>query len=88
MFTLVSTKLCEENSYFLTNKQIHKRTDIKQSYLYSLSARTQVLTLLKYSSSNLQGNKEPEIYIQSAPNNSNETYTFMCLDRAGRFGPY
>ena len=28
----------------------------------------------------------PEIYIQSAPNNSNETYTFMGLGRAGRFG--
>ena len=24
--------------------------------------------------------------LQSAPNNSNETYTFMCLGRAGRFG--
>ena len=22
---------------------------------------------------------KPEIYIESAPNNSNETYTFMCL---------
>ena len=30
----------------------------------------------------------PEIYIQSAPNNSNETYTFMCLGRAGHFGQY
>ena len=29
---------------------------------------------------------QPEIYIQSAPNNSNETYTFMDLGRAGRFG--
>ena len=28
----------------------------------------------------------PEIYIQSAPNNSNEAYTFMGLGRAGRFG--
>ena len=28
----------------------------------------------------------PEIYIQSAPNNSNENYTFMGLGRAGRFG--
>ena len=28
----------------------------------------------------------PEIYIQSAPNNSNETYIFMCLGRAGCFG--
>ena len=28
----------------------------------------------------------PEIYIQSAPNNSNETYTPMGLGRAGRFG--
>ena len=27
----------------------------------------------------------PEIYIQSAPNNSNETQTFMYLGRAGRF---
>ena len=27
-----------------------------------------------------------EIYIQSAPNNSNEIYTFMCLGRAGRIG--
>ena len=27
-----------------------------------------------------------KIYIQSAPNKSNETYTFMCLGRAGRFG--
>ena len=29
---------------------------------------------------------EPEIYIYGAPNNSNETYTFMCLGRGGRFG--
>ena len=28
----------------------------------------------------------PEIYIYSAPNKSNETYTFMCLGRAGRLG--
>ena len=28
----------------------------------------------------------PEIYIESAPNNSNETYTFMCWGRVGRFG--
>ena len=28
----------------------------------------------------------PEIYIQSAPNNSNESYTFMGLGRGGRFG--
>ena len=30
---------------------------------------------------------EPEIYIyiSSAPNNSNETYTFMCMSRASRF---
>ena len=27
----------------------------------------------------------PEIYIYSAPNKSNETHTFMCLGRAGRF---
>ena len=31
-------------------------------------------------------NQEPEIYIQSTPNNSNETYTFMGLGRGGRFG--
>ena len=30
----------------------------------------------------------PEIYIQSAPNNSNETHTFMCLGRSGRFGQH
>ena len=29
-----------------------------------------------------------EIYIQSAPNNSNETYTLMCLGRTGRFGQH
>ena len=29
-----------------------------------------------------------EIYIQSAPNNSNEIHTFMCLGRAGRFGQH
>ena len=28
---------------------------------------------------------ESEIQIQSALNNSNETYTFMCLGRVGRF---
>ena len=27
----------------------------------------------------------PEIYIESAPNNSNETHAFVCLGRAGRF---
>ena len=27
----------------------------------------------------------PEIYMYSAPNNSNETHTFMCLGRADRF---
>ena len=30
--------------------------------------------------------QKAEIYIQSAPNNSNETYTFKGLGRAGRFG--
>ena len=29
---------------------------------------------------------DSEIYRQSAPNNSNETYTFMGLGRVGRFG--
>ena len=29
-----------------------------------------------------------EIYIQSAPNNSNETHTLMCLGRTGRFGQH
>ena len=29
---------------------------------------------------------QSKIYIQSAPNNLNETHTFMCLGRAGRFG--
>ena len=32
--------------------------------------------------------KSPEIYIQSAPNNLNESHTFMCLVRAGRFGQH
>ena len=27
-------------------------------------------------------------YIPSTPNNSNETYTFMCPGRAGRFGQH
>ena len=31
---------------------------------------------------------QAEIYIQSAPNNSNESHTFMCLGRAGRFGQH
>ena len=30
----------------------------------------------------------PEIYIQSAPNNSNETHSFICLGRAGNFGQH
>ena len=30
----------------------------------------------------------PKFYIPSTLNNSNETYTFMCLGRAGRFGQY
>ena len=29
-----------------------------------------------------------EIYVQSAPNNSNDTHTFMCLDKVGRFGQH
>ena len=33
-------------------------------------------------------NAQPEIYIKSAPNNLNETHTFMCLGRAGRFGQH
>ena len=33
MFTLVKTELCEENSNFLTNKEINIKTVIKQSYL-------------------------------------------------------
>ena len=27
-----------------------------------------------------------KLYIPSTPNNSNETHTFMCLGRTGRFG--
>ena len=34
----------------------------------------------------LMSDQMVEIYIKSAPNNSNETYTFMCLGRAGHFG--
>ena len=30
----------------------------------------------------------PKIYVLSAPNDSNETHTFMCLGRAGRFGQH
>ena len=33
-------------------------------------------------------NSVPEIYISSAPNNSNETQTFICLGRAGPFGQH
>ena len=29
-----------------------------------------------------------EVYIQSAPKNSNETYIFMCLGRVGRLGQH
>ena len=29
---------------------------------------------------------KPKLYIPSTPNNSNETHTFMCLGRTGRFG--
>ena len=29
---------------------------------------------------------QPKLYIPSTPNNSNETHTFMCLGRTGRFG--
>ena len=29
---------------------------------------------------------ESKLYIPSTPNNSNETHTFMCLGRTGRFG--
>ena len=31
---------------------------------------------------------EPKLYIPSTPNNSNETHTFMCLGRTGRFGQH
>ena len=30
----------------------------------------------------------PKLYIPSTPNNSNETHTFMCLGRIGRFGQH
>ena len=29
-----------------------------------------------------------KLYIPSTPNNSNETHTFMCLGRTGRFGQH
>ena len=29
-----------------------------------------------------------KLYIPSTPNNSNETHTFMCLGRTGRFGQF
>ena len=30
----------------------------------------------------------PKLYITSTPNNSNETHTFMCLGRTGRFAQH
>ena len=30
--------------------------------------------------------RHSKLYIPSTPNNSNETHTFMCLGRTGRFG--
>ena len=35
---------------------------------------------------NLGSTLDPKLYIPSTPNNSNETHTFMCLGRTGRFG--
>ena len=40
------------------------------------------------SSTNYLTTPESEIYIKSAPNNSNETPTFTCLGRAGCFGQH
>ena len=31
---------------------------------------------------------QPKLYRPSILNNSNETHTFMCLGRAGRFGQH
>ena len=32
--------------------------------------------------------QQSKLYIPSTLNNSNETHTFMCLGRAGRFGQH
>ena len=41
-------------------------------------------TILKFAGKVAKLNCLSEMYIQSAPNNSNETHTFMCLDRFGQ----
>ena len=48
--------------------------------------QTNTTELQKKNSETLKVTCEPKLYIPSTPNNSNETHTFMCLGRTGRFG--
>ena len=57
---------------------------INQSKVSSFVARGSI-KYVRHTISGLSIEGQSEIYIQSAPNNSNKTYTFKGLGRAGRF---
>ena len=57
----------------------------KNPKLASVHQKKQVCAHLKINSSQMVYIGKRQRYTSSAPNNSNETYTFMCLGRAGRF---
>ena len=65
------------------------------SMLWFLNLKTISSAALQTVDTILSKNNQTKLWIyffvsqlnpESAPNNSNETYTFMCLGRAGRFG--
>ena len=63
----------QERHHLQTNRLFYIKTDSK----YHVFDIIYTIGLLVF---------ESKLYIPSTPKNSNETHTFMCLGRTGRFG--
>ena len=87
IFFLKKVEKVEKTGFFRANTQILKSectTYCRTEYLdwdCNMNWYSEIHIPLKNSFNLLS-----KLYIPSTPNNSNETHTFMCLGRTGRFG--
>ena len=86
-FWLKDVKRIGISPYHCTTVRWNKQDGLGSLYIVYYWIHAHFTYILIFSLlANLRYHSQRYTYIQSAPNNSNEIYTSMCLSRAGRFG--
>ena len=74
----LGNSVCGDTIGFRTNIQQSLKSNNNENTWRYLNGKSNIL-LQNFFDIRQDFNNVPEIYIKSAPNNSNETHTFMCV---------